>query len=141
MSFNCHKQALQIICTEQTQQLQIHHPAAVSILPQRAGSCHDHSGCLSAKSHQQVGVARGLPTFTGVAEAFFDHSAHASVFRVDSGFRILKVVLSAVLGRCITAWQICHGMTANTMHVFSAGSFVFCSTLCKTVHTSPYKRA
>lgn len=105
----------------------------LSALPQRAGSCRAIMWGASLPSHTgSGGQPRGLPLFTGDAEAFLDYPAPAPLFRVDSGFRTLKVVVSDMLGRCITPWQIFHGMAYNTMHFFSAGSFVFCFILCKT---------
>lgn len=126
------KRASWIIHTEQAQRLWIHHPAAVSALPQRAGLCHGIIWGAYLPSHTGGGgQPRGLQPFTADAEAFLDHPAPESLFTVDSGFRTLKVVVSDVLGRCITHWQIFHGMAYNIMH-FSAGSFIFCFILCKT---------
>lgn len=72
------------------------------------------------------GQPRGLPPFTGDAEAVLDYSAPPSLFRVDSGFGTLKAVVLDALGRCITPWQIFHGMAYKPTRFFSTASFVFC---------------
>lgn len=139
---NCHKPASWIIHTERAQWLQIHHPAAVSALPQRAGSWHAIIWGAYLPSHAgRGGQPRELPPFTGNAEAFLDYPAPASLFRVDSDFKTLKVVVLDVLGRYITPWQIFlpDGILHNALFLSRIICFLL-HTMQDRVHTSPYKR-
>lgn len=116
------------IHTEQAQQLRIHHPAAVSALPQRAGSRHT----IICGAHLPVHTGGVSPGDCHYLLMVMRHSWTIQHLHHSPCFRTLKVVISGAWG----PWQIFHEMASNTMHFFSAGSFVFCFTACKTECTN-----